>query len=44
MLLEVSSRFVNLPVQEVDGEIEAAQRRICECLGLDLCVLWRLSV
>jgi formate hydrogenlyase transcriptional activator len=44
LLVDLSSKFVNLPTQEVDGEIEAAQRRICECLNLDLCVLWRVLV
>ena len=44
MLVEISSKFVNLPANEVDQEIEDAQRRICECLGLDLSSLWQWSV
>ncbi len=40
LLAEVSVRFVNLPAEQVDGEIEDAQRRICDCLGLDLSALW----
>jgi len=41
VLAEISSRFVNLPPAEVDHEIEGAQRRVCECLGLDLSSLWQ---
>jgi len=43
MLAELSSRFVNLEPAEVDREIEEAQRRVCECLDLDLSALWQLS-
>jgi PAS domain S-box-containing protein len=43
MLFDISSKFVNLPGSEVDREIEEAQRRICECLGLDLSGLWQWS-
>jgi hypothetical protein len=43
MLIDISSRFVNLPGSEIDREIEEAQRRICECLGLDLSGLWQWS-
>ncbi len=35
LLAETSSRFVNLPADQIDGEIEDAQRRICEFLTLD---------
>jgi hypothetical protein len=35
LLIEHSSRFINLPSEQVDREIENAQRRICEHLGLD---------
>jgi signal transduction histidine kinase len=38
---DLSSKFVNLPSGEVDREIEDAQRRVCECLGLDLSALWQ---
>jgi signal transduction histidine kinase len=44
LLADISARFVNLPSDSVDGAIEDAQRRVCECLGLDLCALWRWSV
>jgi formate hydrogenlyase transcriptional activator len=35
LLADLSARFINLPSEEVDREIEASQRRICERLGLD---------
>lgn len=44
LLADLSSRFVNLPAGRVDAEIEDAQRRLCEDLGLDLCVLWQWGV
>jgi len=40
LLCELSSRFITVPPEEVDREIEDAQRRICESLGLDLSALW----
>ncbi len=43
LLAETSLRFVNVPADQVDGEIEAAQRRICEFLNLDRATLWQLS-
>ena len=43
LLTDLSLTFVNLPSDEVDREIEDAQRRICECLGLDLSGLWQWS-
>ena len=44
LLSEISGRFINLPADRVDGEIEDAQRRVCECLGLDLSALWQWSM
>jgi PAS domain S-box-containing protein len=44
LLADISARFVNIPSDQIDGEIEDAQRRICECLGLDLSALWQWSV
>jgi len=44
LLADISARFVNLPSDRIDGEIEDAQHRICECLGLDLSALWQWSV
>jgi transcriptional regulator with GAF, ATPase, and Fis domain len=44
LLAEISARFVHLPAEQIDSEIEDAQRRICECLGLDLSALWQWSI
>ena len=41
LISDLSSRFINLPPGEVDREIEDAQRRVCECLDLDLATLWQ---
>jgi PAS domain S-box-containing protein len=41
LLADLSSRFINLPVSDVDREIEDAQRRVCESLGLDMSSLWQ---
>jgi PAS domain S-box-containing protein len=43
LISDLSSRFINLPPSEVDHEIEDAQRRVCECLDLDLSALWQWS-
>jgi len=43
LLTEISARFVNLPADQIDGTIEDAQRRVCECLGLDLSALCQWS-
>ena len=43
MIAEISSRFVNLSTSEVDREIEDAQRRLCQFLGLDFSTLWQWS-
>jgi len=42
LLAEISSRFVNLPADQIDAEIEDAQRRICEFLNLDRSRLWQV--
>jgi formate hydrogenlyase transcriptional activator len=44
LLTDISARFVNLPANWIDGEIVDAQRRVCECLGLELSALWQTSV
>jgi transcriptional regulator with GAF, ATPase, and Fis domain len=41
LIADLSSKFVHLPAGQVDREVEDAQRRVCEFLGLDLCVLWQ---
>ncbi len=43
VLAEISARFVNLPAEQIDGEIEDVQRLLCERLGLDICSLWQWS-
>ena len=35
LLADLSARFVGLPAGELDREIEDAQKRICQALGLD---------
>jgi PAS domain S-box-containing protein len=42
LLAEISARFVNLPADQIDGEIEGTQRRICEFLDLDRSSLWQV--
>ncbi|MGA9263221.1 MAG: sigma 54-interacting transcriptional regulator, partial [Desulfobacterales bacterium] len=44
LLADISTRFVNLPAEQIDSEIEDAHRRVCECLGLDFSALWQLSI
>jgi PAS domain S-box-containing protein len=44
LLVDISTRFVNLPSEQIDGEIEDAHRRVCECFGLDFSALWQLSI
>jgi len=41
LIADLSTQFINLPPGEVGHEIEDAQRRVCECLGLDLSALWQ---
>ncbi len=43
LIADLSLKFINLPANEVDREIEDAQRRVCQCLGLDMCSLWQWS-
>ncbi|MEJ2474298.1 MAG: sigma 54-interacting transcriptional regulator [Desulfobacterales bacterium] len=44
LLADISTRFVNLPAEQIDGEIEDAHRRVCECFSLDFSALWQLSI
>jgi len=43
LLQEISSRFISLPVSQIDSVMEDTQRRICETLGFDLSTLWQPS-
>jgi hypothetical protein len=44
LVADLSSKFVNLPPNEVDREIVDAQRRVCDCLAFDLSALWQFRV
>jgi transcriptional regulator with GAF, ATPase, and Fis domain len=43
LLADLSARFVHVPVDQVDGMIEEAQRRIVQALGLDRSTLLQRS-
>jgi PAS domain S-box-containing protein len=43
LLAEISGRFVRVPAELLNAEIEVAQRRVCESLGLEVCTLWQIS-
>ena len=42
LLAEISTFFINLPVDRIDSEIGAAQRRVCEFLNLDRSSLFQV--
>lgn len=42
LISDLSARFTNLSADQVDAAIEDAQRRVCECLDLDMSTLWQL--
>jgi signal transduction histidine kinase len=41
LISDLSTRFVSLRPDQVDGEIENALRRVCGALDIDLAVLWQ---
>jgi two-component system sensor kinase FixL len=41
LLAELSGRFVNVTIEQVDSEINDAIQKICEHLGFDLAALWQ---
>ncbi len=43
VLGELSARFINISHDDLDDEIVAGQRRICDEMGLDRCTLWQFS-
>jgi transcriptional regulator with GAF, ATPase, and Fis domain len=43
LLAEISTFFINLPADRIDGEIKDAQRRVCERLHLDRSTLFQVS-
>ena len=42
LLITISARFVSVPAEGIDSEIENAQRIICEHLHFDRCSLWQI--
>ena len=42
-LAEISTFFINLPVDRIDSEIESVQRLVCEFLNLDRSTLFQVS-
>ena len=43
LLADLSARFVKVPAEKLDDEIEEAQRRVGECLGVEASSLWLAS-
>ena len=43
LLSDLSAQFVNLAADQLDSAIKDAQRRVCECLDLDISALWQWS-
>lgn len=41
LMVELSTRFINLPAQEVDTAIEEAQRRVCEYFNLGISAVFQ---
>ena len=41
LLADLSARFVNVPAEQLDDQIEEAQRSVCECLQVDLASLFQ---
>ena len=43
LLAHISARFVNLPSDQIESEIEDTQRLICEFLEIDRSTVWQVS-
>jgi len=43
LVADVAARFVNLPVERIDSEIENSQQLICEFLDIDRSTIWLSS-
>ncbi len=41
LLLDISTQFINLPIDQIDALIEDTQRRICDFFGYDMSGLWQ---
>ena len=44
LLADLSANFINVPASEVNSHIQDAQRRVCECLGLNTSVVWEWEI
>jgi formate hydrogenlyase transcriptional activator len=42
LLAEISTFFINLPADRIDGQIGLAQSRLCELLDIDRSALWQV--
>ena len=42
-ILEISSKFIDIPVSDIDSCIEDVQKQICQFMGVDLSLLWQWS-
>lgn len=43
LLAEISTLFINLPAGQIDSEIEAVQRRLCDLLKIERSTLWQVQ-
>jgi len=43
LLSEISTGFINLPAEQIDGAIQESQTRVCKTLDLDFAALWQVS-
>jgi len=43
LLTNISTHFISLPADCIDDALIAAQKGICEYLGVDICTLWQFS-
>jgi len=41
LLLDLSIEFINLPSDQIDRQVEEAQRRVCDFIDVDLSALWQ---
>lgn len=44
LIANISTNFINIPTRDIDREIEAAQKNICQFLGLDISTLWQWKI
>ena len=41
LVADLSAKFIGIPASEIDHEINDALQQVCDCLGLDVGVLWQ---